>query len=93
MANSPEFLQLTWMDDGHEEGSAVGGEEYGRQGEGHVSADSTSQRRDTGVLGFRQRARHGPGTEKPHEQGKVEVLQSGDPLMLFEQRVHRKFRR
>jgi len=45
------------------------------------------------VLGFRQRARHGPGTEKPHEQGKVEVLQSGDPLMLFEQRVHRKFRR
>ena len=45
------------------------------------------------VLGFRQRARHGPRTEKPHEQGNVEVLRSGDPLMLFEQRVHRKFRR
>ena len=64
---------------------------YGRQGEGHVSADSTSQRRDTGSAGIQ--ARHGPRTEKPHEQGNVEVLRSGDPLMLFEQRVHRKFRR
>ena len=79
------------MDDGQEEGLAVGGEEYGRRGEEHVSADSASQRRDTEVLGFRQRARQGAGTEKPHEQGKVDVLRSGDPLMLFEQRVHRTF--
>lgn len=43
------------------------------------------------VLGFRQRARQGASAEKPFEQGKGEVPPSGDRLMLFEQRVHRKF--
>lgn len=91
MANSPEFLQLTWMDDGHEEGSAVGGEVYGRQGEGHVSTDSTSQRWDTGSAGIQTKGQAWAWHRKTTEQGNVEVLRSGDPLMLFEQRVHRKF--
>ena len=37
----------------------MGGEEYGRQGEGYVSADSASQRRDTGSAGIQTKGQAG----------------------------------